>query len=209
MSRMEELVNDLMIARSHTRAGEEVVAGNITDIMPGPENTYQSYGTAWANLSNTPFRLYKHWTHEGGVSTPFICHWPNRIKSGGSLRHTPAHIPDIMATIIDVTGAPIPSYYRDRAFPPWRARACHRTRRRVPARAPLFWEHEGNSAVRLGKWKLVREYPGDWELYDMREDRTETRNIADHHPDVRDDLARAMMNGPNVAASSPGTRSWR
>src|SRR3546814_4506375 len=65
---------------AHTRAGEPVQFGNNPSIMPGPENTYQSYGTAWANLSNTPFRLYKHWIHEGGIATPLIMHWPAGIE---------------------------------------------------------------------------------------------------------------------------------
>ena len=76
---IDELVDKLMIARRTTRSGEPVHFGNDTGRMPGPENTYQSYGTAWANLSNSPFRLYKHWIHEGGISTPLIAHWPNGI----------------------------------------------------------------------------------------------------------------------------------
>jgi len=187
---MEELVNELMIARSHTRAGEPVTVGNIPSIMPGPEDTYQSYGVAWANLSNTPFRLYKHWTHEGGVATPFLCHWPSGIADKGTIRHTPAHIPDIMATIVDAAGASYPSRYADRDIPPMEGVSL------LPVLAtdalperPMFFEHEGNAAVRLGRWKLVREYPGDWELYDMQVDRTETRDLAAAHPEVVADLA--------------------
>ena len=88
----EQMVNELMLARSHTRDGEEVAFGNIPDLMPGAENTYQSYGVAWANMSNTPFRLYKHWTHEGGVSTPVIFHWPNGIGERGGLRQAPGRL---------------------------------------------------------------------------------------------------------------------
>jgi arylsulfatase len=77
----DSLVNDLMIARETTRKGEPVLLGNYPDTMPGPENTYQSYGKAWANMSNTPFRLYKHWIHEGGIATPFIAHWPKERAS--------------------------------------------------------------------------------------------------------------------------------
>lgn len=188
---MEELVNELMIARSHTRDGEEVVAGNIPEIMPGPENTYQSYGTAWANLSNTPFRLYKHWTHEGGVSTPLICHWPAGIREHGGLRHTPAHIPDIMATIVDVTGVEYPETYQEHDIPPMEGHSLRSLFADdfMPER-PMFWEHEGNAAVRLGKWKLVREYPDDWELYDMSVDRTEMHDIAAERPAIVDDLSR-------------------
>src|SRR5699024_1115013 len=84
---------------------------NDPNRMPGPENTYQSYGTAWANLSNAPFRLYKHWTHEGGIATPLIMHWPTGIAQRGEVRHTPGYLPDIMATILDVTATPYPSQH--------------------------------------------------------------------------------------------------
>jgi arylsulfatase len=181
----EELVNELMIARSHTRKGEEVILGNIPEIMPGPENTYQSYGTAWANLSNTPFRLYKHWTHEGGVSTPLICHWPEGIHDPGTLRHTPGHLPDIMRTILDITGANYPQEFNGRQIPPPEGHSLKSVfnNDEMPER-PIFWEHEGNAAIRCGKWKLVREYPGDWELYDMVEDRTEMHNLVESHAEI-------------------------
>ena len=187
---VETLVNDLMIARSHTRKGEEVVFGNLPEIMPGPENTYQSYGTAWANLSNTPFRLYKHWTHEGGVSTPLILHWPSGIQHRGEVRHTPGQLPDIMATILDITQVNYPQEHNGNAILPPEGRSLLPVFSLDKAELrPLFWEHEGNAAVRFGKWKLVKEYPGDWELYDMEQDRTETHDIATQHPDLVKDLS--------------------
>lgn len=187
---VETLVNDLMIARSHTRKGEEVSFGNLPEIMPGPENTYQSYGTAWANLSNTPFRLYKHWTHEGGVSTPLILHWPEGINSPGEIRHTPGQLPDIMATILDITRTQYPKQYQGNAILPPEGRSLLPVFSLDQAeQRPLFWEHEGNAAVRYGKWKLVKEYPGSWELYDMEQDRTETHDIAARHPELVKDLS--------------------
>ena len=187
---VEQMVNELMLARSHTRDGEPVVFGNLPDVMPGAENTYQSYGVAWANMSNTPFRLYKHWTHEGGVSTPTIFHWPTGIGEPGGLRHTPCQLPDVMATVIDIAGVDYPQTYNGHAILPLEGRSLLPViaRDELPER-PLFWEHEGNAAVRLGRWKLVKEYPGNWELYDMLEDRTETDNIAAEHPAVVEDLA--------------------
>ena len=133
---IDELVEKLMIARSHTRSGEPVHFGNDPDRMPGPENTYQSYGTAWANLSNAPFRLYKHWIHEGGISTPLIVHWPAGIADKGAIRHAPGYLPDIMATILDVTGTPYPSAWdghADRAARRPVAGAGVRARRPRPA----------------------------------------------------------------------------
>ena len=160
---VDELVDKLMIARSHTRSGEPVHFGNDPHVMPGPENTYQSYGTAWANLSNTPFRLYKHWIHEGGIATPLIVHWPNGIAAtqSGGIRHTPGYLPDIMATIARRRPASTypATFDRPRGRSARRARrccrCCERPRRRH--RPPMFWEHEGNAAVRIGKWKLVRK----------------------------------------------------
>jgi arylsulfatase len=190
---VDELVNKLMIAKSHTRDGKPVRFGNNPSIMPGPEDTYQSYGTAWANLSNTPFRLYKHWIHEGGISTPLIFHWPEGIAEKGGIRHTPGYLPDIMATIVDVTGAAYPAEWEGNAIAPLEGTSLR------PAfggdagdgaeRPPMFWEHEGNAAVRIGKWKLVRKYPGPWELYDMDADRTELHDLSATHPERVQDMA--------------------
>jgi arylsulfatase len=190
---VDELVNKLMIAKSHTRDGKPVRFGNDPSIMPGAEDTYQSYGTAWANLSNTPFRLYKHWTHEGGISTPLICHWPEGIAEKGGIRHTPGYLPDIMATILDITGAEYPAEWEGNAIAPLEGTSLRPAfgadGGAGAARPPMFWEHEGNAAVRMGKWKLVRKYPGPWELYDMDEDRTELHDLSARHPERVQDMA--------------------
>ena len=190
---VDELVQKLMIARAQTRSGEPVHFGNTPDVMPGPENTYQSYGTAWANLSNAPFRLYKHWIHEGGISTPLIAHWPNGIAQAdqGGLRHAPGYLPDIMATIVDVSGTTYPASFEGHVVEPLEGQSllpvfAHDSK---TDRKPMFWEHEGNAAVRIGRWKLVRRYPRDWELYDMDADRTELNDLAAAHPQRVADMA--------------------
>jgi arylsulfatase len=186
-----ELVDELMIAKARTRDGRPVRFGNDPTLMPGAEDTYQSYGVAWANLSNAPFRLYKHWVHEGGIATPLIVHWPQGITERGGLRHNPGQLPDVMATILEVTGAPYPSTYDGNAILPCEGESL------VPsfnsaynARGPLFWEHEGNAAIRIGKWKLVRKYPGQWELFDMEADRTEMHDLAAQHPERVADMSK-------------------
>jgi arylsulfatase len=177
------LSDKLGIARNRTRDGRPVRFGNDASIMPGPEDTYQSYGVAWANLSNTPFRLYKHWVHEGGISTPLIFHWPKGIAARNEIRHNPGYLPDIMATLCDICGAQYPSQFPGRDVLPLEGRSLK------PAftedgvvRGPMFWEHEGNCAMRDGPWKLVRKHPGDWELYDMEADRTELHDLAAREP---------------------------
>src|SRR5205085_4078441 len=189
---LEELVDKLMIAKANTRNGKPVRFGNDPSITPGPEDTYQSYGRAWANLSNSPFRLYKHWIHEGGISTPLIAHWPAGIAERNAVRHTPGYLPDIMATILEATGTPYPATWDGHPVDPLEGHSLLGVLRQggEAQRPPMFWEHEGNAAVRIGKWKLVRKYPDPWELYDMEADRTELNDLAATHPDrVKDMLA--------------------
>jgi arylsulfatase A-like enzyme len=187
---VDELVNRLMLARSHTRSGEPVHFGNDPERMPGPENTYQSYGAAWANLSNAPFRFYKHWIHEGGIATPLIFHWPAGIEARNAVRHSPGYLPDIMATVLDITGTPYPKEWPGRDLAPLEGHSLRSAfAREQETRPPMFWEHEGNAAVRIGKWKLVRDYPKPWELYDMAADRTELTDLAAKHPDRVHEMA--------------------
>jgi len=177
------------VGTAKTRDGRDVRFGNDRSIIPGSEDTYSSYGVPWANLSNTPFRLYKHWVHEGGIATPFIAHWPAGIKARGELRHQPAQLPDIMATFLDVAGIEYPSSFNGHDVKPPEGFSMVPTFTDQPHnRNTLFWEHEGNRAVRKGKWKLVSRYPGDWELYDMDAERTELDNVADDHPEVVQEL---------------------
>ncbi|NWF83460.1 MAG: arylsulfatase [Bryobacteraceae bacterium] len=167
-----------------TRDGRPVLQGNRPELMPGGPETYQSYGQGWANASNTPFRLYKHWVHEGGIATPLIAHWPARLRKPGSLHPEPGHLIDIMATCLDAAGARYPAEYNGRRITPLEGRTllpCIEGRKRAPHGA-LFWEHEGNRAVREGDWKLVSRYPDQWELFNLKADRTEMNDLAAKEP---------------------------
>ena len=153
--------------------------GNDPTVMPGSEDTYQSYGVPWANLSNTPFREYKHWVHEGGIATPLIAHWPAVIDDVGALRHGPGQLTDIMATCLDVAGADYPTRFNGNDIIPLEGTSLAPIFHDQPNhKEALIWEHEGNKAVRRGRWKLVCKYPGDWELYDIVANRTETEDLA-------------------------------
>ncbi|HVA46333.1 MAG TPA: arylsulfatase [Pirellulales bacterium] len=166
-----------------TRDGFPVRQGE--GVMPGPADTYISYGRNWANVSNTPFREYKHWVYEGGISTPLIAHWPAGIFRGGELEHQPAHLIDIMATCAAVAGANYPRQAHGESICPPEGTSL------VPAfegqplnRQALYWEHEGNRAVRMDRWKLVAKgRKGRWELYDMEADRTELNDLSAREPE--------------------------
>ena len=163
-------------------------------VMPGGPDTYIAYGRDWANVSNTPFREYKHWVHEGGIATPLIAHWPAGIAAAnnGRVEAQPGQLVDIMATVLDVSGAKYPAERDGQPIPPpegmslrpaFEGHSLSRTR-------PLVWEHEGNRAIREGDWKLVAKGPqAPWELYNLAADRTELHDLTATEPDRTRDLA--------------------
>ncbi len=184
--------------------GRPVRRGNVRSLMPGFEETYQSYGVPWANVSNTPFRLYKHWVHEGGISTPLIAQWPGHTKAG-AITHESGHLIDLMATCVDVARAKYPSDRRGQRVVPMEGVSLRPTfgGNKLRRQNPLFWEHEGNRAVREGRWKLVSKFPGQWELYDLDADRTETVDLAAKYPDRVKKLSAAWENWAQRANVAP------
>jgi arylsulfatase A-like enzyme len=191
-------------AKRVTRDGRPMKIGNVPGREPGPDDTYMSYDLPWANASNTPFRLYKHWVHEGGIGTPMIVHWPAVIQPG-RLVHEPCHFVDIMPTLLDAAGVKYPGTYQGRPIIPLRGESL------LPAfradgwtrQTTIYWEHEGNRAVRQGQWKLVSKHPGPWELYDMTNDRTELNDLSDRYREVAQKLARQHAEWAELSGVVP------
>lgn len=189
-----------------TRDGRPVRMGPA--VMPGPADTYIAYGRNWANVSNTPFREYKHWVHEGGIATPLIAHWPRGIapERRNQFVHDPAHLIDIMATCVDLAGAKPPDEYggNHTVLLEGVSLLSAFSGDKIKREKPLFWEHEGNRAVRDGHWKLVAKGPhAAWELYDMKADRTEMHDLAALHPDKVERLARFWDEWAERAKAKP------
>lgn len=151
----------------------------------GTDRTFASYGLCWANAGNTPFRRYKHHVHEGGIATPLVAHWPTGFKARGELRRQPAHLIDIMATCVDIGGATYPTRFNDVEIQPMEGRSLAGAfAGDVIDREAIYWEHEGNRALRVGDWKLVASgATGPWELYDLAADRTELNDLAAEQPE--------------------------
>lgn len=180
-----------------TLDGRKVHPGDFPDQELGGPDTYGSYGPQWAHLSVTPFRRYKSWMHEGGICAPMVVSWPAKITDHGALRKGVYSIIDIMPTFLEVAQTNYPDSIRGQKtlpitgvsmMPSMTKDADYNTR-------TLYWEHEGNRAIRQGRWKLVSEYPGSWktlrdypnkgswELYDLETDRTEENDLAAQYPE--------------------------
>ncbi len=165
--------------------------GKLDGKNPGGANSTVFVGKSWATLNNTPFVLYKHFNHEGGISTPLIAHWPAGIRAKGELRKQPGHLIDVMATCVAVSGANYPAEFAGQKILPMEGKSL------MPAfenkeieRDALYWEHEGNAAVREGDYKLVRQgRNGPWQLYDMKADRCELHDLSEKVPDKAKGLA--------------------
>ena len=197
---------------TYTRDGEFIRSGK--GVMPGPANTWTAYGQEWANVSSTPFRLYKHFVHEGGIATPLIIQWPRGIKAKGELRTQAGHLIDIMATCIEIAGLQYPSNFNGNPIHPLEGKSLVPAFTNKPVnREFIFWEHEGNRALRMGKWKLVSKTkiqkkftPADenlWELYDMDEDPSEMNNLALKYPEKIKTMATLWEKEANRTMAKP------
>lgn len=177
-----EFLNETLCP-SRTTDGRPVRIGNSATIEPGPEDTYASYGRAWANLSNAPLRRYKRWVHEGGIASPLIASWPNGGVVPGSVVHEPAHMVDLLPTLCHSVACDVPDRVEGSTLLNlWRGEP-------EPKDRSLCWEHLGNAAIRRGPWKLVRAEGEPWELYNMVQDRTELDDRSGEHGQLVAELA--------------------
>jgi arylsulfatase A-like enzyme len=196
------LDNTLVVFLSDNGACHEggLLGGDMRRDLTGPTgtvNSYRTYGQSWSNVGNTPFRKHKHWTHEGGVSTPLIVHWPDGLTTkAGSQTKQVGHVIDLMPTFCDVSGAEYPKTKDDHNITasPGRSLLPVLTASTEETDRTIFWEHMGNAAIRKGKWKLVRSKGQPWELYDLQADRSELHDQSKNHPETVATLETAWKN---------------
>jgi len=177
----------IMFASDNGASAEQIVRGDNHDRSAplGSAHSYLCLGPGWSTAANTPFRLHKSWVHEGGIATPFIVSWPKGINAHGQLRHDPTHLIDVAPTIMELAGGKWPEDYVGKPMPDSPGISL------VPAFEQdgaikhdyLFWLHNNNRAIRVGKWKLVAQKNKTWELFDLNSDRSETKNLANEYPD--------------------------
>ncbi len=181
--------NTLVLFLSDNGASAEMMVrgdGHNPDAECGTGATFLSIGPGWSSLANTPFRRHKTWVHEGGISTPCILHWPQGIPARGELRHTPCHLIDLVPTLLELAGDPpskaSPTNHAPR--PPGHSLVPLFRKDGSVSHSSLWWQHEGNRALRVGDWKIVAAGEDRlWELYDLSSDRSETKDLAGAMPE--------------------------
>ncbi len=186
---MGALDNTLVLFLSDNGASAEMMVrgdGHDPEAQCGTGATFLSIGPGWSGMANTPFRRHKTWVHEGGISTPFIMHWPRGIAARGELRHTPGHIIDLVPTILDLAGGNRLQTELKQSAPqaPGKSLVPLFEKDGIVTHDSLWWLHEGNRALRAGNWKIVaagKDSP--WELYDLSSDRSESKNLAEVNPE--------------------------
>ncbi len=198
LKELDQFENTLILFLSDNGCSAEGGPGGFSRGKPGAAIgsglSYASVGLEWANASDTPFRKFKMHTFEGGIATPLVAHWPAGMKANGTpagrLVHEPAHVIDLMPTLAELGGATYPDEVGGRTILRLEGRSLAALitgeAERLPADEvprPLFWEHQGNRAVRLGRWKAVAEHRGRWELYDLENDRTERNDLGSQRPE--------------------------
>jgi arylsulfatase len=186
--------NTLIFFASDNGASAEMMirnGGHDPKAAPGSAATYLCLGPGFSSASNTPFRRHKSWVYEGGITSPLIAHWPAGIRARNELRQTPAHLIDIVPTVLAAAGVEKPTQWEGEPIPaaPGKNLLPAFEKDITVARDSLWWLHEGNRAVRVGDWKLISDKGSSvWELYDLKTDRAEQNNLAAKMPDKAREL---------------------
>ena len=193
MNKLKEMgaeENTLVVFFADNGGCAEDIERGKADAEIGTADSFTSYQKPWAKVRNTQFRLYKHWNHEGGIASPFVAYWPAKIRKS-DISHSAAHIIDLMPTCLEIAGVSYPRQFNGRDILPVEGKSLlpvleDKTKE---VHDVIYWEHEGNRAVRQGNWKLVAENEAEWELYELKNDRSELNNLATKHPDKVKELS--------------------
>jgi arylsulfatase len=200
LEEMGELKNTLIIFLSDNGGCHESIKNKGSYIRTtgetGNRDSFDAYEFPWANVSNTPFRMHKHWVHEGGISTPFIAFYPEKIKSNGLITETTGHIIDLMPTFLDFARGKYPETFNGSRITPMEGISLKPVLEgaKMKREQSVFWEHEGNRAMRKGDWKLVSQYDyqnkkfNPWELYNLKKDRSELDDLSSQNPELKNQM---------------------
>ena len=184
----------IFFASDNGASAEQIIRGDMHDPAAplGSAKSYLGLGPGWSTAANTPFRKHKHWTHEGGIATPLIAHWPAGIAAKGELRRAPGHLVDIAPTLLELAGLPAPKTFHEESRPsfPGRSLVASFAKEDVRQHEPLFFKHQDNRALRHGDWKITAAgADAAWELYDLSQDRSEMHDLAAKQPEKVNELA--------------------
>jgi arylsulfatase len=184
--------NTVIMFLSDNGASAEIMVrgdGHDREAPLGSAGSFVCLGPGWSTVSNTPFRRHKTWVFEGGISTPLIVHWPKGIIAKGEMRHNVGHVIDIVPTILELAGAKKPSY-PNAPMPPGKSLVPSFTGDNTVGHDCLWWCHEGTRALRVGDLKIVADKGQPWELYNMRGDRAESKNLAQTQPEKLEEMSK-------------------
>ena len=199
---MKALDNTLILFLSDNGASAEYILrgdGHDPKAPLGSGETYRCLEVGWANAANTPFRYHKIWVHEGGTSTPLIASWPTGMKAKGKLTSELGHVIDVLPTVMELAGGEVKEEVSGHSLVP-----IFRGEENVDSERTIFWEHQGNRAIRQGDWKLVAVDGGPWEMYNLGEDRSETKNLIE----VETARAEEMKMNWQLWAKDQGVVPW-
>lgn len=191
MGSLEDTI--VMFLADNGASPEQILRGDGHDpaAEPGSARSYLGLGAGWSTAANTPFRMHKSWTHEGGITTPFIVHWPLGIRDHNTLRHQPGHVVDLVPTLMELAGVKAQDEVDGLKAPPMHGKSLlpviHDSKA-APPHESLWFYHDGHRAIHMGEWKLVIKHRCPPELYQISGDRCETRDVAARHPEKVSEL---------------------